>query len=220
MRWRTVAALFAFAAIAAPAFAASNHDVELVADRLHSDLPLYDFSFPDIWPQHFSDANGDFGCTSRVPFGDWRFTGAEEESQIWRMTNYGVFHCAMIFSEGVDSAELEKPETRYEYGFIVRLGTIRRNGNTVELWVLQRGTIPGSNYILLARDAGPGKIESFTVLQRKCPSGHERKLRGNANLDIWATRYCAINSRRDLLTLAKAMLALPALGHLQLHGSQ
>jgi hypothetical protein len=69
--------------------------------------------------------------------------------------------------------------------------------------------VPGSDYVLLAREPGDAKIERFTVLQQRCPSGQRREVKG---LDIWTTRYCAIDSRSELLSLARRMLALPALG--------
>lgn len=46
---------------------------EMVAERLHAPLPLYTFDWAETWPRSFSSGE-DFGCTSRVAFGDWRFT--------------------------------------------------------------------------------------------------------------------------------------------------
>lgn len=214
------ALLLGITAWAGLAHAAPDDGIERAADRLHSDLPLYDFSYTEFWPRHFTEADGSFGCSSRVPFGDWRLTAADAEDRIWRFTNYGVFHCAMVFREGDDLADLEERQSHYEYGFVARIGTARRAGRDVELWTLQRGTVPGSDYILLSRAAEPGRIQQFTVLQRRCPPGRTRKLKSGQNLDIWGTRYCAINSRGELLALAREMASLPPLGELHLLPAQ
>jgi hypothetical protein len=183
---------------------------EMAADRLHSTLPLYTFDWEQLWPRNFSSGE-DFGCTSRVAFGDWRFTpDASDEfgEEHWeRFSNYGVFHCAAIMRTAGERGELK--EARWEYGFFVQLGNARKGSATWELWALQKGVVPGSNYILLAREPGGATIERFTVLQQRCPAGRQLEAK---SLDIWTTRYCAIASRAELLSLARRMLALPARG--------
>ncbi|ODP37406.1 hypothetical protein [Sphingomonas turrisvirgatae] len=47
------------------------------------------------------------------------------------------------------------------------------------------------------------------MLQQRCPRG---SIRGAGQIDIASTRYCAINSKAELLALAEAMAKLPALG--------
>lgn len=201
-----VLSLATLSAFSPPALA----DNEFTVERIHSALPLYTFEWEQMWPRSFSSAD-DFGCTSRVAFGDWRFTPSPEYNsgaQYWeRFTNYGVFHCAAIMRTADEQGELDK--ARWEYGFFVQLGTGRRGSVNWELWALQKGVVPGSEYTLLAREPGTARIERFSVLQQRCPSGTQLQTKG---LDIWATRYCAINSRAELLSLARKMLAVPPVG--------
>ena len=198
----------AFFQFASPALAAD--DDEVVVERIHSQLPLYTFDWEQIWPRSFSSGD-DFGCTSRVAFGDWRFTPDPKNEfgeEHWeRFANYGVFHCAAIMQTADEKDELD--EARWEYGFFVRLGTARKGAARWELWALQKGMVPGSQYSLLAREPGASTIKRFTMLQQRCPSGTQIEAKG---LDVWTTRYCAINSRAELLLLARKMLALPPLG--------
>ncbi|RYD47624.1 MAG: hypothetical protein EOP60_17115 [Sphingomonadales bacterium] len=185
-------------------------DDEVKAERIHSPLPLYTFDWEQIWPRSFVSGD-DFGCTSRVAFGDWRFTPSPEnefEDPHWeRFANYGVYHCAAMMRTGSEQAELD--EAQWKYGFFVQLGTARRNGAKWELWAFQKGMVPGSEYTLLARQPGEAMIERFTVLQQRCPAGTRMEAKG---LDIWTTRYCAIDTPAELLSLARQMLTLPALG--------
>ena len=54
-------------------------------------------------------------------------------------------------------------------------------------------------------------IDRFEVLQRTCSRS---QVRGGASLDILLTRYCAINTKGELIALARRMAKLPALGTL------
>ena len=87
-------------------------------------------------------------------------------------------------------------------------------GKTYELWVLQEGFVPGSSYMLLAREkeAGGALVERFDVLQVRCPSRWKREAE---NMDVWLTRYCAVESRGELLAFARQMLREPFLGALR-----
>ncbi len=204
--WAISLGLVTFIQLSSPALA----DDELTVERIHSALPLYTFEWEQMWPRSFSSED-EFGCTSRVAFGDWRFTPNPENSsgaQHWeRFTNYGVFHCAAIMTTSAEQGELGG--ARWEYGFFVQLGAARKGRVTWELWALQKGVVPGSEYTLLAREPSDATIERFTVLQQVCPSGTRLEAKG---LDIWGTSYCAINSRAELLSLARKMLALPPMG--------
>lgn len=80
------------------------------------------------------------------------------------------------------------------------------------LWAIQIGARPGSNYLLLARESEKELDDSYLVLQRKCPRNN---IRSGPNLDILKTDYCSINSRKDLIQLAKNMLKRPPLGFLE-----
>lgn len=178
---------------------------EIYADLIHSDLPLFDASTENVWPHSFFEEDS-FGCTSRVAFGDWALSGQDGEVVDWyRFANYGVFHCWALVSyayqrEGLDGVE-PKPS------FFIRLGT----SGDQELWAIQIGAIPGSDYILLSRAINEDRIVEFNVLQTKCPS---TSVRDAGTLDILLTRYCAVNSRYDLLLLARNMVQIPPLGTL------
>ncbi|HJS07964.1 MAG TPA: hypothetical protein VJ809_09900 [Pirellulales bacterium] len=206
--WMMRVGMMALVHFSSPVLAAENN--EMIAERIHSTLPLYTFDWEQIWPRGFSSGD-DFGCTSRVAFGDWRFTpnaANDFGEQHWeRFTNYGVFHCAAVMRTADERVNLDK--AHWEYGFFVQLGTIRKDSGIWELWALQKGTVPGSEYTLLARNPGEDMIERFTVLQQRCPAGRQLQAKG---LDIWATRYCSINSRAELLALARKMAKLPTLG--------
>jgi hypothetical protein len=207
------------APLAAPAAAQPEDAAEVIVERLHSPVPLYTFDWEDLWPRSYSSGD-EFGCSSRVPFGDWYFAPApanQDEDGHWRrFSNYGVFHCAAILRAGDDRTELE--DSRFEYGFFVKLGNAKVDSAKWEIWALQSGTVPGSDYVLLAREAGQkGQIESFRMLQQRCPAGSILKAEG---LDIWSTRYCSIESREKLLSLARKMLRLPPRGTLSRVPSQ
>ena len=208
-----LAAAIALGSLAAvPAPARDGERDELVAELVHSELPLYNFAWEDLWPKGFHSGDR-FGCTSRVAFGDWRFSPAngEEGREHWeRYSNYGVFHCAAILRAADERAKLDKAQ--WKYGFFVRLGTMRFESHQWELWAIQKGTVPGSDYVLLARESGDHDlIRKFRVLQRRCPRGQSR----STELDIWNTRYCAIDSRQELLALARSMMRLPPLGTIE-----
>ena len=152
-----------------------------------------------------------FGCTSRVAFGAWAFreTGAENEDDVYwyGFSNYGTFHCwANTFRayerEGLDRADAHP-------SFFVFLATTRIDGSEIELWTVQIGARPGSEYVLLSRTPAEGLVESFTVLQTECPRAN---VRDAGALDILLTRYCAINSRAELVRLARRMAQRPPLG--------
>lgn len=86
------ACLSAFLPFAAKAQARDASEV--IVDRIHSPVPLYTFDWEEFWPRGFSSGD-EFGCTSRVAFGDWQFvptpTNEYEESHWQRFSNYGVF---------------------------------------------------------------------------------------------------------------------------------
>ena len=187
---------------------------ERVVDRIHSNLPLYTFDWDQMWPRGFQDGD-DFGCTSLVPFGDWQLapdkTDKYGEEAWYRFENYGVYHCAAIMRRADDRAELEKAQNHY--GYFVRIGKARTGSVEWDLWALQSGTVPGSDYVLMAREAGKtGRIEDFVMLQQRCPPDSTLEAKG---MDIWNTRYCSINSREELLSLSRQMLELPPVGVLK-----
>ena len=63
--------------------------------------------------------------------------------------------------------------------------------------------------MLLTRGPAEGLIEKFNVLQAECP---RENVRDAGSLDILLTRYCAVNSRNELIRLARRMAQRPPLG--------
>jgi len=185
---------------------------EIADDLLHSDLPIFGHGGDDEWPQHFYDDDS-FGCTSRVAFGDWVFRerGTQDEDDLswYRFSNYGVFHC---WANTFRAYEREKLDgASFHPSFFVFLGSTRVDGAIVELWTVQIGARPGSEYLLLSRDPAEGLIEKFNVLQTACPRAN---VRDGGSLDILLTRYCAIGSRSELVRLARRMAQHPPRGSL------
>lgn len=185
---------------------------EIADDLLHSDLPIFGRGGGNEWPQHFYDDES-FGCASRVAFGDWIFRkrGAEDEDDVlwYRFSNYGVFHCWANTVRADTRERLDGAD--FKPSFFVFLGSVRANGSEIELWTVQIGGRPGSEYLLLSRDPADGLIEKFNVLQTACPRA---SVRDAGSLDILLTRYCAINSRSKLIRLARRMAQLPPRGSL------
>ena len=215
MTWR-ILSLLAFA-FASPALAEDEYDWE--STLIHSELPLYDFEWSDFWPRgftEFDDETFSIGCVATVSFGDWRFTPnpANESGDLawYRFENYGAFHCATNILTADEREELSDGE--FSRGFFARIGNASKDGKKFELWVLQQGMVPGSDYLLLSRPVNSdGTIDEFNVLQSRCPKSN---LRVAKNLDIWITRYCLINRRGELLRFARRMLKHPELGTLKL----
>lgn len=185
---------------------------EIHADLIHSDEPLWTSDDP-LWPIHFSD-NDSWGCASTFAVGDWQGSGGRHDSERWlRLQNYGVFHCAYIVRRASDREQLDHAD--FSYGWLVKVGDLDFHGSKRELWVLQSGSRPGSSYAFFAVERSKGIIKAADELQRRCPAGHSR---GGARIDLWATRYCAINSRADLIALVRKMVELPPLARLNFIG--
>ena len=212
MRARLPALLGMVSLWGAPALA---EEQEYFSDRVHADLPIYTFNYEELWPRAMEPSDDVIaGCTSRVSFGDWKFEPSSKEAAepYWmRSRNYGVFHCGALIAEADERQELgEADET---LGFFARIGEQDADDPEQEFWVLQRGTVPGSDYILLARDFNEDQVTRFTVLQRRCPIGATRSAFG---MDIFLVGYCSINSHDDMLRFAEEMAKLPPLGELLL----
>jgi hypothetical protein len=178
---------------------------EVARDLIHSDVPLFRAG-ENTWPQAFFEEDSS-GCASRVAFGDWalREADAEDDGVEWyRVLNYGVFHCFAVVARARQREELEFSE--HSPSFFVLLGTVQIEDNVTELWALQMGVRPGSDYMLLSRPQGEGAIDRFSVLQAQCPRAN---VRDPGTLSILLTRYCAINTRADLLRLARRMAQRP-----------
>lgn len=184
---------------------------EVHRDLIHADLPLWGSEGETVWPRAFDHADGSFGCASRLRFGDWRqVEGEGDRDAIWhRITNYGAIHCMMMVRDAHAQAELGGRDA--DPAFLIEIGTAEAGEGPVELWILQRGARPGSDYLLLARRPAPGLIESFDVLQRECPADRRRE---GQELSILLTGYCAINTQDELIALARRMLLRPPLARL------
>lgn len=205
------AAILVGALLFAPSVSGQPLD-DMADDLLHSDLPIFGRGGDNEWPQHFYDEDS-FGCTSRVAFGDWVFQrrGAEVEDDVlwYRFSNYGVFHCWANTFRAFERARLDDAD--FHPSFFVFLGNTSANGSDIELWTVQIGARPGSEYLLLSRAPVEGLIEKFNVLQTACSRANVREA---GSLDILLTRYCAVNSRSELIRLARRMAQRPPLGTL------
>lgn len=179
---------------------------------IHSDLPLWGSKKSDqVWPKSFRDAEL-FGCTHRIETGDWKRGEARSLSfdvEWIRLSNYGAMHCFLVEGRSYGQAGLDTAEGKIS--LLIELGRMTGADGEVELWALQSGARPGSDYTLLSRKPGPGLITMFNVLQQQCP---RRLVRESNALDIARTDYCAVNSQRDLRDFARAMSKLPPEGTL------
>lgn len=200
-----LSAIPATAFLLVPSVSAQSRD-EMASDLIHSDLPIFGQGSDNEWPQPFNDGDS-FGCTSRVAFGDW---AAEFEGEVqWYRFSSGVFHCWANTLRAYERAELDGAD--FHPSFFVFLGSTNVEGNDIELWTLQIGARPGSEHLLLSRAPAEGLIDYFTLLQTECPRAN---VRDAGALDILLTRYCAVNSRTELIRLARRMARRPALGTL------
>lgn len=210
---RFILALLVAAVLFAPTVQAESYE-PMASEILHSDLPIFGRGGDDEWPQHISDGES-IGCTSRVAFGDWAFRehgNEDEEPASWyRFSNYGAFHCWANAYRAYERAGLDGAD--HHPSFFVLLGNTRVDGREVELWTIQIGVRPGSQYLLLSRDPAKGLVDGFNVLQTQCPRGN---VRDAGFLDSLMTRYCAVNSRSELAGLARRMAKLAPLGSLVL----
>jgi hypothetical protein len=180
--------------------------------RVHADLPLFTGKNGQLWPHGFVEKDS-WGCISRVAFGDWKYVepreGTDPHTDWVRLRNYGVFHCAVIEEWAYDREDLG--HRGYKHSWFVELGRTRRGKTTLEVWALQSGSLPGSDYLLLARVPTSGTIKSFEVLPVDCPREYLRIGRGP---DIWGGDYCAINSADELRAFARRMANLTPIGTL------
>lgn len=187
------------------------------AEPLRSDLPLWGAEDgPEaMWPQSFASDDGDFGCVSRLRFGDWRLVTREDdgpERVTWmRIRSYGVFHCAAVFAEAVAREAL--PYVHGEPGFLVDLG--RAGGES--LHALQIGLRGGSRYLLLAAQepAVENAAARYRVLAADCPA---RNVRNGPSVGVFLTSYCVVNDRRTMVEIARRAAARPSETQLEYAG--
>jgi len=194
---------FVAATLLAIAFALAQSLEAAERDLVHSDLPIFGHGGENEWPRHF-DTEDSCGCSSRVDLGAWVFreTGAKDEDDTpWWYSKYnGVFDCWANIFRG------DEPVPSYvdSYkSFFILLDTVEVDGSELELWAVQIGARPGSDYVLLSRSPGKELIANFSVLQTSCP--HEQ-VRDTGNL------VCVIDSKDELILLARRMAQRPPLG--------
>lgn len=217
-----LAAALALLALASPVFAQDAPVGPPSRELIRSDLPLFRGGAFEKFPQPvFSEES--IGCYSPVAFGDWeirerafRFpddapggeaSGPAEAETLWMgVENYGVFHCFALVSRSHERAGLDAAEA--QPSFFVLLGEAGTGAARRELWALQIGARPGSEYLLLARTPGEERVTRFDMLQTDCPRGN---VRDAGPLDILVTRYCAINSTAELVRMARRMVRKPPL---------
>lgn len=185
---------------------AQASDDEIYDNLIHSDVPLWSASDDNVWPRHFAHED-ELGCANRIKFGDWLFTNSDNENIWYRVQNYGVFHCWVNIYEAREREKLEFKE--HKPSFFVELTSLKYENVEYDLWAIQIGVRPGSDYLLLARESEKKLGDPYFVLQRKCPRSN---IRSGPNLDILLSDYCAINSKMDIIELAKMMLKRPPLG--------
>ncbi|WP_324508670.1 hypothetical protein [Brevundimonas sp.] len=169
-----------------------------------SDLPLFTEA-DEVWPRGFSDGES-FGCANIVLHGDYGGRSDREDAsdQWWRIANYGVFHCAMIFYEASDRAWLN--EADHAYAWLGPLGEAASPDNErLELFALQIGAHGGSRYLFLARLAEGGGNE-WRLLDAQCPRGAVRRTR---SIDVWRTDYCVIEDISTLRGMARSAAGRP-----------
>lgn len=201
-----IAGMLWLATSLAPATAAAQ-------DLIHADLPLWGYGDREqMWPRSTNDSEG-FGCAHNMKLGDWKLTtpepGEEPDVQWFRFELYGAIHCFLNVQEADDASGLDA--ARIRHAFIVDLGPAKAAKGSVNIWALQLGTRPGSDYLLLASDPERGTAEGFSVLQARCPKAN---LREGEPIDILDTSYCSIRSQAELRALAQRMAKLAPIGEL------
>lgn len=191
MRGAVVGLALAFGWLALPALA---QEAEMT---IHSDLPLWtDIRDERMWPTRFEEESGEsisFGCRSKIALGDWELTvGADFYGRDgWFRFNSGAMHCYLGESRADERDYLDGVPA--SPSFLIELGRAPGPEGELDLWALQSGLSPGSDYILLANKPVEGMITALDVLQRVCPRGN---VRGGPRVDILGTDYCVINSQR------------------------
>lgn len=198
-------------------FASTSH----AQDRVHADLPLFTGKNGELSPRSFFERDEEelsFGCVHRVTMGDWKYVeqddrGAEPRVRWMRLHNYGAFHCAAYERWSDERSGLQQADAVPSW--FVELGKTTVNGSKLEVWALQTGSRPGSNYLLLSRRPSSGLIKQFDVLAAECPKRFMRK--GDA-IDVWRVDYCVLGSQAQLRLLAKEMAKRSPVGTLTFEG--
>ena len=184
---------------------------------VHADLPLW-IETENLYPRSFTDDDS-FGCSGPVKFGNWKLTYRSETNEPdadapdveWlKIYNYGVFHCAYGFQWSYELKDLET--TSAKLGHFVELGLVDTPSGKMDLWAMQSGFSPGSDYIFVTRPNNSNPNTPYEVLDIQCP---KKYIRAAGNIDIFRTDYCSINNKRSMRRFAKRMAKLPPIGKLE-----
>lgn len=185
---------------------------------LRSDLPLWTGRGDDenFYPRNFFDEDdGSFGCISNIWFGDYRVEYRKEEADeeapdptYVRITNYGVFHCALVIRTADTVEGLENAP--FEFFWIIRLWEQGSGDESFEVLAFQQGAMGGSRYELFRRPTGQMDAP-LTLLAARCP---REMVRDNGGIDVWMTGYCAVPDRPGLRRIARDALRRAPVGRL------
>ena len=182
---------------------------------LRADLPLWTGAEgEELYPMHFSDGDS-FGCSSNVQFGDYRevYANDPEHETWWRIGNYGVFHCGLLFSQASERTGLDFGFR--DHAWTIVLDKVRTPYGELELLALQIGARGGSTYLLLSRFTAGGVTATMNVLDPVCPRGATRQ---RPHFDSWRTDYCAVASQSALRRIARAAARRPPVSVLEYVG--
>lgn len=182
---------------------------------LRADIPLWTGAEgEELYPMHFYDQDS-FGCSSNVQFGDYREVHADspERETWWRIGNYGVFHCGLLFSQASERTDLHFGFR--DHAWTIVLDKVRTPNGEAELLAIQIGARGGSTYILLSRSTADGLNATMNVLDPVCPRGSVRQ---KAGFDSWRTDYCAVASQSALRRIAREAVRRPPVSVLEYVG--
>lgn len=179
------------------------------AQSLRSDSPLWTYRNepdPGLFPEQFFSEDS-FGCATPLGLGIYEITPADKDESggFVRVTNYGVFHCALSYGEASDR---EAADTAFEdHAWLIQLDKIRQPGGSDDyLFALQIGVRAGSRYVLLRR-RGQALSAPLEELDWSCPSNAERR---TSRIDIWFQDACVVSSKAELRRVARIAARRPA----------
>jgi hypothetical protein len=104
-----------------------------------------------------------FGCVVPFPTGVWRYSEDEfpENDEYWRLDNYGVIHCALIFGQ---ASEADAARQAFEsHAWMIRLSSTPTSAGETTLWALQIGVSGGSRYLVLRQHPGDSGFDVLNL---------------------------------------------------------
>lgn len=191
LRLPFAAAVALLATIAAFSAFAQQH-------QFRSGLPLFTDA-DELWPRSFFDEDS-FGCETILIPGDYlgSLDPVNAEPVWWRVANYGVMHCAMVFASGFGRDSLTAAQIGFAW--LAPLGEVEGPiGEDLELFAFQIRWRGGIEYLFLARDRD-GDNRSWIMLDPECPAG---ALRESEPIDVWGTRFCELGDAATAHSIAQ-----------------